>query len=174
VKKADAARKPVFVARTVPRWNPGAKTERPDDITPLKKLEKEPLPQLPDERTGPDTTKLTVVGEGNSGYSGGPGGGGGGSYSYDAVIASVVKSNWVRPSRAVVGENPPSVSISIRIAGDGTITRRQITRSSGIGLLDSSAIRAIENSNPLPLGLPSYIRGRYYDVTIVFQVTDDA
>jgi len=114
--------------------------------------------------------RLSVLSEGNSGYSGGPGGG---SYSYDAVIAGIIKSNWVRPSRAVVGENPPSVSISIRIAGDGTITRRQITHSSGIGLLDASAVKAIDNSNPLPLGLPSYISSRYYDVTIVFQVTDE-
>lgn len=175
VRKAEAAPEPVIVTRQLPRWNPRAKTERLPDVTPLKKLEKETLSPSPDEMSGERTraARLSVLSGGNTGYSGGPGGGGG-SYSYDAVIASVVKSNWVRPSRVVVGENPPSVSISIRIAGDGTITRRQIAHSSGIGPLDSSAIKAIENSNPLPLGLPSYIRGRYYDVTIVFEVTDEA
>ncbi|MDP2896390.1 MAG: TonB family protein [bacterium] len=174
VKKTEPAPDQAVVIRQAPRWNPRPKPERLPDLAPLKRLEKETLPQPPRELSGERTpsAKLSVLSGGNTGYSGGPGGGG--SYSYDAVIASVVKSNWVRPSRVVVGENPPSVSISIRIAGDGAITRRQIAHSSGIGPLDSSAIKAIDNSNPLPLGLPSYIRGRYYDVTIVFEVTDEA
>jgi len=98
----------------------------------------------------------------------------GGTSSFDAYIAGIIKSNWVRPSRAVVGENPRPVSVAIKIAMDGTITSWRITRGSGNGSLDDSAIKAIERSKRLPIGLPRDMGRRYYDVTIVFRLTDEA
>jgi TonB family protein len=92
----------------------------------------------------------------------------------DAYIASFIKSNWNRPSEASVGDDPPPVSVAIRITKDGRITLRKVTCSSGIGELDRSAVRAIERSGRLPRHLLSYISGRHYDVTIVFRITDEA
>lgn len=168
VKKAEPAPKPVFVTRRITRPSPRPREERAEDFKQLAKLEKEALPRPPSKgiREDGDVGKLSVSGDGGSSY--------GGSSSYDALIGGVVKSNWTRPSRAVVGDNPPCVSVAIRIALDGRITQSQVTKSSGISLLDASAVKAIEKSNPLPLGLPSYIGGRYYDVTIIFQITDEA
>ena len=74
----------------------------------------------------------------------------------------------------MVGNDPPHVSVAIRIAMDGRITRTQIVRRSGIGSLDDSAVKAIQRSNPLPVGLPRDMGGRHYDVTILFRITDEA
>lgn len=90
----------------------------------------------------------------------------------DAYIASFIKSNWNRPSEASVGDDPPPVSVAIRITKDGRITLRGVTCSSGVPELDRSAVRAIERSGRLPRHLLSYISGRHYDVTIVFRITD--
>ncbi len=148
---------------------PTPRDERPYDFTPLTKLEKEKLPPLPQDRLGENagTNRLMISATEGSTYSSG------GAFSYDALIAGIIKSNWVRPSRAVVGENPRPVEVAIRIELDGKITRAKIANSSGIRLLDDSAMKAIERSSPLPIGLPSYITSRYYDVTIVFQITDE-
>ncbi len=160
-RRADPKPTPVLVTREVPVPKPRPREDRSYDFRPLAKLEEEALPQHPlttvREVAGPGS--LSVSAEGGS--------------SFDAYIAQIIKSNWIRPSRAVVGENPPSVSVAIRIALDGKITERRITRGSGIGLLDASAVKAIERSNPFPIGLPSYMGRRYYDVTIVFHITDE-
>lgn len=155
--------KPVIVTRKREvRQRKSPPPERSFDVPQIGKLEKEtlrsPSPPHPHERVG--IGKLSVPAVGTS--------------SFDAYIAGIIKSNWVRPSRALMGENARSTSVAIRIAMDGKITHKRITRNSGSGVLDASAMMAVERSNPLPIGLPTDMRRRYYDVTIVFRLTDEA
>lgn len=152
---------PKIVARKVTRKTPDPPVEYPKDFTALRKLDKETTASRPIPRVANSGRRDGSVSTGSSA-------------SYDAIIAGYIKSKWIRPSRAVVGDNPRPVSVAIRIAMDGKITQSQVVRRSGIDVLDFSAIQAIKKSNPLPVGLPSYMARRYYDVTIVFCVTDEA
>ncbi|NQT83667.1 TonB family protein [bacterium] len=154
--------KPVFVTRKSPRRKPPAPVKPSYDFQEITKVEREALPEFSPRtiRRNPGVSQVSVPA--------------GVASSFDAQIASFIKSNWVRPSRAVLGEDPPTVSVAIRIAIDGRITRKRITGASGIGLLDASAVKAIERSNPLPIGLPTYMGHRHYDVTIVFRIADEA
>lgn len=156
--------KPVIVTRKrkVRQRESPPPPEPSHSLPEIGKLEKEtlrsPSPPRFHERVG--IGKLSVPPVGTS--------------SFDAYIAGIIKSNWARPSRAVVGENARSTSVAIRIAMDGKITRKGITRNSGSGVLDASAMKAVEKSNPLPIGLPRDMGCRYYDVTIVFRLTEEA
>jgi TonB family protein len=156
--------KPVIVTRRrkVRQRESLPPSEPSSNVPEIGKLEKETLrsPSTPRFHEPAGVGKLSVPPVGTS--------------SFDAYIAGVIKSNWVRPSRAVVGESARSTSVAIRIATDGKITRKRITRSSGSGVLDASAMRAVEMSNPLPIGLPRDMGRPYYDVTIVFRLTDEA
>ena len=91
----------------------------------------------------------------------------------DAYIESFIKRNWNRPSQASVGDNPPPVSVAIRVTKEGRITLRGVKCRSGIRELDRSAVEAIERAGRLPRHALSSISGRYYDVTIVFRITDE-
>lgn len=167
VARARPAPKPVFFTTTATRQKP-RRQEPPSDFTEIAKLEREMEPPPRPARGVAATGRLSVSAGGTLSSSTG------GSFSYDALIAAVIRNNWVRPSRSVVGDDPPSVSVAIRIAIDGRITQSRVARSSGIALLDASAVKAIERSNPLPIGLPADIASRYYDVTIVFRITEEA
>lgn len=158
--KPKPAEKPVFIERPIVRKKTRPPIEDFSDVREIAKLEQERTPASASRMRQDD-----VVGRFSPS--------GGGSSSYDALISGYIKSNWVRPSQAMVGENPPAVSVEIRIALDGRITRREVVKSSGISLLDASAVKAIERSNPLPIGVPSTMGLRYYDVTIVFRITEE-
>jgi len=160
VKRPKDTFNPKMVTRTFTRRKAAPPVEYTDDIAPIPKLKKEWTPAR--RRKSPQTSGARNISVAA-----------GSSASYDAIIAGYIKSNWMRPSRAVVGNNPRPVSVAIRIAMDGKITRTRVVKSSRISVLDASALQSIKKSNPLPVGLPSYMARRYYDVTIVFCVTDD-
>lgn len=152
--------KPVFVTKTIVKSEPVRKVEQTKPPTPLKPLEKEQAPPLARTvRERQSETGVSVLA--------------GSSWQYDAVVAGYIKSNWIRPSRAVVGDSPPEVRVAVSIATDGRITHSRVTKSSGVSTLDASALDAIRRSNPLPMGLPSYMARRSYNVTIEFCITDE-
>ena len=91
--------------------------------------------------------------------------------AYESTIQQIIRNNWMQPGRAVVGQNPPVVLVTIVVARNGNIISRRITKSSGIAQLDESALRAIDDSNPLPM-LPSYITGSQKDFELRFIVED--
>jgi TonB family protein len=152
--------KPVFFTRTSRKSEPVRKAEWSKAPTPLERLEKEATPS-------PATTVRELQSEAGVSVLAGS------SWSYDALVAGYIKSNWIRPSRAVVGDNPSAVKVAVRIAMNGRITESRVTKTSGVSALDASAFDAIKKSNPLPMGLPSYMARRSYDVTIVFCITDE-
>jgi TonB family protein len=152
---------PRIVTRKITRETPAPSVEYSNEFTALRKLDKETTPSRPVSHAANSGASDVSISTGSSA-------------SYDAIIAGYIKSKWVRPSRGVVGDNPGPVSVAVRIAMNGEITRSQVVDSSGIDVLDVSAIQAIQKSNPLPVGLPGYMTRRYYDVTIVFCITDEA
>ena len=158
--KPKPAEKPVLFDINSVRKKPRPPVDDFSDVREVAKLDRERTPASASRMRRDD-----VVGR----FSPSPGG----TSSYDALISRLIKSNWIRPSQAMVGENPPAVSVEIRIALDGRITRPKVVKSSGISLLDASAVKAIERSNPLPIGIPSTMGLRYYDVTIVFRITEE-
>jgi TonB family protein len=92
----------------------------------------------------------------------------------DDAIAAFIKSNWSRPSRAAVGEDPGPVRVDVTITKDGRIIFKGISRSSGNGALDRTAVKAIKDSGRLPRHLKSRLSVKHHDVTIVFSITDEA
>ncbi len=149
---------PKFVWRPRPKVTP--KPDEPKfDYTPLDRVEKERIrPVQTNERPS------DIVSEGMSAHQ---------ASLLDAYIESFIKRNWNRPSQASVGDNPPPVSVAIRVTKEGRITLRGVSRRSGIRELDRSAVQAIERSGRLPRHVLSSISGRHYDVTIVFRITDE-
>jgi colicin import membrane protein len=95
----------------------------------------------------------------------------GSSSAYDSMIQQIVRNNWIQPSRAILGANPPVVLVIIRVDRHGEILSSRITKSSGIPQLDSSVLKAIEDSNPLP-EFPPYMAGTTKDFELRFIVED--
>ncbi|NNE10598.1 MAG: TonB family protein [Gemmatimonadetes bacterium] len=68
---------------------------------------------------------------------------------YLAIIESKVGGRW-SPPRGIVGGERPHVIIRFDVMHDGRIAGAEITRSSGISFFDISAMRAVQDANPLP------------------------
>lgn len=62
--------------------------------------------------------------------------------SLDDLIVKLVSEQWRRPPSA---RNGMSVEVLIEMLPDGTITNASVTRSSGDGPFDSSAVQAVRN-----------------------------
>jgi len=90
------------------------------------------------------------VSHSSAGKSGGSSAGKGGSSSpedYSAKITNDIQQNWDLPS-AMSDKNLEAI-ISIKILRDGTLFVNRIEKSSGNGLFDRSALRAIAKSSPV-------------------------
>jgi TonB family protein len=108
----------------------------------------------------------------SSGARGGGPGGSGGSDSpvawYYAMVRQIMYEAWVQPSGLANAGNP-TVTVTIRVQRDGTISTWDITRPSGNVLMDESVKRAVQSVRrlrPLP---PQFIGGTR-DITIQFEL----
>lgn len=122
--------------------------------------------KLQEVKTPPENVTKSPAG---SGY--GKSGVYGSGSAYESTIQQIIRNHWMQPGRAIVGQNPPFVLVTIIVDRNGNIISRRITKSSGIAQLDESALRAIDDSNPLPK-LPSYITGSQKDFELRFIVED--
>ncbi|MBI4595308.1 MAG: cell envelope integrity protein TolA [Candidatus Tectomicrobia bacterium] len=91
------------------------------------------------------------------------------NFNYLDVVASKMYRNW---NFNLWNSNPGQyknleVTISIVINRDGTIGNPVVEKSSGIPLLDRSALSAVLNSNPLP-PLPGEFKGNYLNIHLKF------
>ena len=87
------------------------------------------------------------------GLSGGGGGGGGGpgrGDSFLAAVSAVLHEQWSQPTRAEVAKGNPTVGASITVRTDGTVTAFQLTRSSGVTIMDDSVERLLRKVRKLP------------------------
>jgi colicin import membrane protein len=67
--------------------------------------------------------------------------------SLDDLIVKLVSDNWTRPPSA---RNGMSVEVQMEMLPDGTITNASVTRSSGDGAFDGSAVSAVRKVGRIP------------------------
>lgn len=83
---------------------------------------------------------------------------------YGDLVRDLVAQHW---NRANVHSSPSQwCAVSFTIARNGTVTNVHVTKPSGDYLLDTSAQRAVLDSNPLPSLPPQFERN---DVTVEFR-----
>ncbi len=87
---------------------------------------------------------------------------------YYALVRQAMYDAWVQPG-GLSASAGLSVDVEIRVMRDGSITRRQITRRSGHGLMDDSVQRAIDQVSRLR-PLPDQFSGPYRDITVTFEL----
>jgi periplasmic protein TonB len=102
------------------------------------------------------------------GFTGSGGGDFGSRFSwYVEAVQRRVSTNWLQSTVDPSVTVAPRVTATFDILRDGTITNVQILRSSGNYSVDTSAVRAIQNSSPLQR-LPSEYSGSKVSVEFWF------
>lgn len=109
--------------------------KKPEPVKP--EVKKEPVVETPAQPTVTASGPVSVEIE-NFAFS-----------YYLAIIESKVGGRWA-PPRGIVGSERPHVIIRFDVMRDGKIAGAEITRSSGISFFDISAMRAVNDANPLP------------------------
>jgi TonB family protein len=100
------------------------------------------------------------------------GGGGGGDFAgrfplYVEAVRNRISSNWLQSTVDPSVRFAPRAVVTFQILRDGRVANIQILRSSGNSSVDLSAVRAIQNSNPLA-PLPSEYSGSNINVEFWF------
>ncbi len=146
----------------VPKVKPPKKTE-PAKPKPEKKQTEATSPPAPETEGGAEkgtgTAAEGAAGAGApGGIPGGSGGGGGSGFLDDATFAygwylsnmtSILGRNWARPIRPDLDRTLRAV-VHFRVLKDGTLADIELEQASGDAALDRSALRAVQDSNPLP------------------------
>jgi periplasmic protein TonB len=120
-------------------------------------------PQVPTS-----TFMLNQATRGGMGISGSSGGSFGSQFPwYVEAVQRRVSSNWLESTVDPSISFAPRCVATFTILRDGTVTNIQITQSSGNQSVDTSAVRAIQNSSPLDR-LPSEYGGSSVNVEFWF------
>ncbi len=85
---------------------------------------------------------------------------------YIELIKNRISSNWVTGAMGIRSKDKYLVVISFRILKNGRVVDLKVEKSSGINSLDTSALRAVKYSLPLP-PLPTTYEGK--DLTVFIQ-----
>jgi TonB family protein len=152
-----------------------AKEKPPHYITRPSKVLEEPTPPpdnaIPYGGGGSPAlpySQFTMSGQTQGGMAfSGPGGGdfSGRFPAYVEGVRNRISANWLQSSVDPTVRWAPRAVFTFQILRDGSVANIQMTQSSGIRLVDDSALRAILSSNPLS-PLPSAYSGR--NVTVEF------
>ncbi len=87
---------------------------------------------------------------------------------YLTVIKTKLSNAWIPPSEYVIQKEGTYVTVSFTLNKNGTIDNVKAKHSSGIKLLDNSALDAVKSVGTLP-ALPSEWKEEYLDVSIIFK-----
>jgi protein TonB len=130
---------------------------------PTKTVDLSKMPKVEQERFKP--YKPAIEAKGASGQPGSPEG------SYIGLLVAQCKRNWekTKPSRGILGSEPPRVEVRITVRRDGHILGHTITRHSGIPAVDRSVEEAITLCNPFP-AFPPELEGAQRDFEIAFRL----
>lgn len=87
---------------------------------------------------------------------------------YRAAVTNALYGHWRRP---VVGglREPVGVRVAFEIMRDGNVRGIRVEESSGVPMLDRSALRAVGDAAPLP-PLPSSLHEPYLPASFVFRL----
>ena len=89
---------------------------------------------------------------------------------YLAQVRAIMYNAWQQPS-TLAGKRGLVTRILVRVRQDGKIVQKKIVATSGNGLMDTSAMTAVESVINLP-ELPFGFGGAYKDITIDFELED--
>jgi TonB family protein len=168
-------------APTVP-----APVEAPKEPKPKPKEKPKPKPQP--VKTPPETTQVDTEPAQTSGSGATPGtpdretpasGTGGAAIEaldigsdefawYRASVTAALHSRWQRPILEELTE-ASEVVVAFDIGRDGTVHGLRVERSSGVPMLDRSALRAVAEASPLP-PLPKALPKDVLSATFVFRL----
>ena len=87
---------------------------------------------------------------------------------YLTVIKTKLSNAWIPPSEYIIPKEGTYVTVCFTLNKNGTIDNVKVKHSSGIKLLDNSALDAIKSVGTLP-ALPSEWKEEYLNVSIVFR-----
>jgi len=157
---------------------PIVETTKPPPKTPEKKPEP-PKPRLPDPvparesavgSAGGDPTGGLVLEEGGAGIGGGLETGGSELSWYNSAVASALGTNWRQPGST----SPTTLRVEVRfeILRDGSVRGVELLRSSGVGILDRSVLRAVASASPLP-PIPRDWSGASYPARYMFELNPE-
>lgn len=83
-------------------------------------------------------------------------------------VLNAVQKNWTLGGEAWTAEWIGRVTVTVLVMKDGLLNAVEVAASSGLSLLDASALRAIEQSGPWP-ALPDGFPGSSLEIQLVFQ-----
>ena len=87
---------------------------------------------------------------------------------YLTVIKTKLSNAWIPPSGYVTPKEETYVTVCFTLNKNGTIDNVKVKHSSGIKLLDNSALNAVKSVGTLP-ALPSEWKEEYLNVSIIFK-----
>jgi len=88
---------------------------------------------------------------------------------YYALVRETMYQAWAQPGGLAV--TPGQVArVKIRVERNGRITSRKLVSSSGVKVIDDSAMAAVQKVTSLK-ALPASFRGKNKDITIDFELT---
>lgn len=87
---------------------------------------------------------------------------------YLTVIKTKLSNAWTPPSGYVMPKDGTYVTVSFTVNKNGTIDNVKVKHSSGMKLLDNSALNAVKSVGTLP-ALPSEWKEEYLNVSIIFK-----
>lgn len=142
---------------------------RPKKKTPEKKVEKKPEPKKEETKIEPAPEKpgdtenrvttasgaLTVEAE-DFPFA-----------YYLALIESRIGGRWSPPRGIVTGGKKPAATVRFEILRSGAVRSAHVSLTSGIPFFDTSALRAVLDSDPFP-PLPEAFPGERLGVNFVF------
>lgn len=87
---------------------------------------------------------------------------------YLTVIKTKLSNAWAPPSEYIIAKESTYVTVSFTVNKNGIIDNVKVKHSSGMKLLDNSALNAIKSVGTLP-ALPLEWKEEYLNVSIIFK-----
>lgn len=149
---------------------PAPKPPKPKVEVSKVKVTRPPPPPPPRPLSAEELRKLLAGGKPLPAADSRPGPANASVDLYLALVRKAMYDAWEQPGglRSAMGRQ---VIASVRIARDGTVTRAEIIRPTGISILDESVEKALRAVNRLP-PLPESYRGPHRDIQIAFELSE--
>ncbi len=175
LKKAEVPEKEVFKPKTSlkkktfkPKRTVKKAVERID-----KKVAKQPAPKPDPVASAIAKMRKKVAQTGHNPRAGGGGGVAGRARAlemidiYRQTVPFHIQKNWAFVPQLARAEKNLETVVVIKILASGEISNIWFEKKSGNRLLDDSAYKAVQKSNPLP-PLPTGYRRPFYEVGVIF------
>jgi protein TonB len=89
--------------------------------------------------------------------------------AYAEILRSRVANAWRTADIDAAVRTAPRVTVTFTLHRDGSVTDLRVSRSSGVGALDRSALRAIRDASPFPRVPPQFPKDQT-DIDFIFEL----